>query len=84
LSLRKPWWTRTKFEKQKADALLVQRLLRYLNSSAFLLSAEVRSVRHALMVVRACWGKQICKWLALVVTLPAGAGRIHRKLLAPP
>jgi len=58
-------------EKQiKADASLVYRLLRYLNSSAFFFNAEIRSVRHALMVLGE---KQIRKWVALVVTLHAGA-----------
>jgi c-di-GMP-related signal transduction protein len=58
-------------EKQiKADASLVYRLLRYLNSSAFFFTAEIRSVRHALMVLGE---KQIRKWVALVVTLHAGA-----------
>ena len=54
----------------KADASLVYRLLRYLNSSAFFFTAEIRSVRHALMVLGE---KQIRKWVALVVTLHAGA-----------
>ena len=58
-------------EKQiKADASLCYRLLRYLNSSAFFFNAEIRSVRHALMVLGE---KQIRKWVALVVTLHAGA-----------
>jgi EAL and modified HD-GYP domain-containing signal transduction protein len=58
-------------EKQiKADASLVYRLLRYLNSSAFFFTSEIRSVRHALMVLGE---KQIRKWVALVVTLHAGA-----------
>jgi EAL and modified HD-GYP domain-containing signal transduction protein len=58
-------------EKQiKTDASLVYRLLRYLNSSAFFFTAEIRSVRHALMVLGE---KQIRKWVALVVTLHAGA-----------
>src|ERR1700731_4421102 len=56
-------------EKQiKTDASLVYRLLRYLNSSAFFFTAEIRSVRHALMVLGE---KQIRKWVALVVTLHA-------------
>ncbi len=54
----------------KADASLCYRLLRYLNSSAFFFTAEIRSVRHALMVLGE---KQIRKWVALVVTLHAGA-----------
>jgi EAL and modified HD-GYP domain-containing signal transduction protein len=59
-------------EKQiKADASLCYRLLRYLNSSAFFFTAEIRSVRHALMVLGE---KQIRKWVALVVTLHAGGG----------
>jgi c-di-GMP-related signal transduction protein len=54
----------------KAGASLCYRLLRYLNSSAFFFTAEIRSVRHALM---ALGEKQIPKWVALVVTLHAGA-----------
>jgi c-di-GMP-related signal transduction protein len=54
----------------QADVLLAHRLLRYLNSPAFLLTAEVRSVRRALMVLEE---KQVRKWLALVVMLHAGA-----------
>ena len=58
-------------EKQiKADAALVYRFLRYLNSSAFFFNAEIRSVRYAPMVLGE---KQIRKWVALVVTLHAGA-----------
>ena len=58
-------------EKQiKADASLCYRLLRYLNSSAFFFNSEIRSVRHALMVLGE---KQIRKWVALVVALHAGA-----------
>jgi c-di-GMP-related signal transduction protein len=45
-------------------------LLRYPNPPAFLLTAEVRSVRHALMMLGE---KQIRKRLALVVMLHAGA-----------
>jgi EAL and modified HD-GYP domain-containing signal transduction protein len=56
-------------EKQiKADASVVYRLLRYLNSSALFFTAEIRSVRHALMVLGE---KQIRKRVALVVTLHA-------------
>ena len=67
----KPMVDLTEVEKQiKADASLCYRLLRYLNSSAFFFTAEIRSVRHALMVLGE---KQIRKWVALVVTLHAGA-----------
>ncbi len=67
----KPAINLNEVEKQiKADASLVYRLLRYLNSSAFFFTAEIRSVRHALMVLGE---KQIRKWVALVVTLHAGA-----------
>ena len=55
----------------KTDASLCYRLLRYLNSSAFFFHAEIRSIRHALAVLGE---KQIRKWVALVVTLHAGAG----------
>ena len=55
----------------KSDASLCYRLLRYLNSSAFFFNAEIRSIRHALSVLGE---KQIRKWVALVVTLHAGAG----------
>ena len=54
----------------KSDASLCYRLLRYLNSSAFFFNAEIRSIRHALSVLGE---KQIRKWVALVVTLHAGA-----------
>ena len=54
----------------KTDASLCYRLLRYLNSSAFFFNAEIRSIRHALSVLGV---KQIRKWVALVVTLNAGA-----------
>ncbi len=67
----KPMVDLNEVEKQiKADASLCYRLLRYLNSSAFFFTAEIRSVRHALMVLGE---KQIRKWVALVVTLHAGA-----------
>ena len=67
----KPVVDLNEIEKQiKTDASLVYRLLRYLNSSAFFFTAEIRSVRHALMVLGE---KQIRKWVALVVTLHAGA-----------
>ena len=67
----KPMVDLNEVERQiKADASLVYRLLRYLNSSAFFFTAEIRSVRHALMVLGE---KQIRKWVALVVTLHAGA-----------
>jgi len=69
--ISKPIVDLNEVEKQiKADASLVYRLLRYLNSSAFFFTAEIRSVRHALMVLGE---KQIRKWVALVVTLHAGA-----------
>jgi EAL and modified HD-GYP domain-containing signal transduction protein len=54
----------------KSDASLCYRLLRYLNSSAFFFNSEIRSIRHALSVLGE---KQIRKWVALVVTLHAGA-----------
>ena len=67
----KPTIDLNEVERQiKSDASLVYRLLRYLNSSAFFFTAEIRSVRHALMVLGE---KQIRKWVALVVTLHAGA-----------
>ncbi len=67
----KPMVDLNEVERQiKADASLCYRLLRYLNSSAFFFTAEIRSVRHALMVLGE---KQIRKWVALVVTLHAGA-----------
>ena len=44
--------------------------MRYLNSSAFFFNAEIRSVRHALRVLGE---KQIRNWVALVVSLHAGA-----------
>jgi len=54
----------------KEDASLCYRLLRYLNSSAFFFNSEIRSIRHALSVLGE---KQVRKWVALVVTLHAGA-----------
>ena len=53
----------------KLDASLCYRLLRYLNSPLFFFATEIRSVRHALMVLGEV---QVRKWISLVVVLDAG------------
>jgi c-di-GMP-related signal transduction protein len=56
----------------KAEASLCYRLLRYLNSSAFGFSAEIRSVRHALSILGE---REVRRWIRLVATLGAGQGK---------
>ncbi len=53
----------------KSEANLCYRLLRYLNSSAFFFSGEIRSVRHALAVLGE---NAIRRWAALVAAVGAG------------
>jgi EAL and modified HD-GYP domain-containing signal transduction protein len=52
----------------KTDASLCYRLLRYLNSSLFGFSSEIRSVKHALLVLGE---RPLRKWITLVVSLAA-------------
>jgi len=52
----------------KSDASLCYRLLRYLNSSLFGFSSEIRSVKHALLVLGE---RPLRKWITLVVSLAA-------------
>ncbi len=53
----------------KREASLCYRLLRYLNSPAFGLGNEIRSVRHALALLGE---REVCRWVRLVTTLSAG------------
>lgn len=56
----------------KQDLSLSFRLLRYLNSAHFALRAEVRSIRHALVLL----GKDnVRKWATLVVMASLGEGK---------
>jgi c-di-GMP-related signal transduction protein len=78
--------------KIKHEASLTYRLLRYLNSAAFGLRAEIRSVRHALSLLGE---RELRKWIAVVsvgvladgkpdelMTVPLVRGRFC-ELLAP-
>lgn len=63
----------------KAEASLCYRLLRYLNSAAFGLGAEIQSVRHALSVMGE---REVRRWIRLVATLGAGQGATSDLVLA--
>ena len=56
----------------KSEAALCYRLLRYLNSAAFGLSAKIRSVQHALAILGE---REVRRWIRLVATLGAGQGK---------
>ena len=62
----------------KSDPALCYRLLRFLNSPAFYLQDEIRSVLHALALLGEV---EIRKWMLLVCALGAGAGASKRHLL---
>jgi EAL and modified HD-GYP domain-containing signal transduction protein len=66
----------------KGDASLSFRLLRYLNSPAFFFSTDIRSVRHALLILGE---RQVRKWISLAVAVhasDAGCGELTRMVLA--
>jgi c-di-GMP-related signal transduction protein len=63
----------------KSEAALCYRLLRYLNSAAFGLSAEIRSVQHALAILGE---REVRRWIRLVATLGAGQGKTSDLVLA--
>ena len=63
----------------KSEAALCYRLLRYLNSAAFGLSAEIRSVQHALAILGE---REVRRWIRLVATLGAGQGKPSDLVLA--
>jgi c-di-GMP-related signal transduction protein len=48
------------------------RLLRYLNSATFGIRSEVRSIRHALMLLGE---REVRRWIRLVVTLTAAENK---------
>jgi c-di-GMP-related signal transduction protein len=62
----------------KSDPALCYRLLRFLNSPAFYLQDEIRSVLHALALLGEV---EIRKWMLLVCALGAGAGTTKKHLL---
>ena len=62
----------------KSDPALCYRLLRFLNSPAFYLQDEIRSVLHALALLGEV---EIRKWMLLVCALGAGAGANKKHLL---
>ena len=63
----------------KGEASLCYRLLRYLNSPAFGISNEIRSVRHALAMLGE---REIRRWVRLVATLGAGQNRPSELVLS--
>ena len=63
----------------KSEAALCYCLLRYLNSAAFGLSAEIRSVQHALAILGE---REVRRWIRLVATLGAGQGKTTDLVLA--
>ena len=63
----------------KSEAALCYRLLRYLNSAAFGLSAKIRSVQHALAILGE---REVRRWIRLVATLGAGQGKTSDLVLA--
>jgi len=63
----------------KGEASLCYRLLRYLNSAAFGLAAEIHSVRHALSILGE---REVRRWIRLVATLGAGEGKSSDLVLA--
>jgi c-di-GMP-related signal transduction protein len=62
----------------KSDPALCHRQLRFLNSPAFYLQAEIRSVLQALALLGEI---EIRKWMLLVCALGAGGGARKRHLL---
>jgi c-di-GMP-related signal transduction protein len=64
----------------KSEASLSYRLLRYLNSPAFFLVAEVRSIPHALMMLGE---KGIRRWVSLVAIACMGDDKPQELLLLP-
>jgi EAL and modified HD-GYP domain-containing signal transduction protein len=62
----------------KSDPALCYRLLRFLNSPAFYLQDEIRSVLHALELLGEV---EIRKWMLLVCALGAGAAASKKPLL---
>ena len=63
----------------KAEASLCYRLLRYLNSPVFGFPAEIRSVRHALVMLGE---REVRRWVRLATTLVASQSRSSDLLLA--
>jgi len=63
----------------KSEASLCYRLLRYLNSAAFGLGAEIYSVRHALSILGE---RETRRWIRLVAALGAGQDRTSDLVLA--
>jgi len=63
----------------KGEASLCYRLLRYLNSPLFGFPAEIRSVRHALVMLGE---REVRRWLRLATTLVAGQSRSSDLVLA--
>ncbi len=63
----------------KAEASLCYRLLRYLNSPVFGFPAEIRSVRHAVVLLGE---REVRRWVRLATTLVAGQSRTSDLLLA--
>ena len=64
----------------KAEASLSYRLLRYLNSPAFFLVTEVRSIQHALMLLGE---RGIRRWVSLVAIACMGEDKPQELLLLP-
>lgn len=56
----------------KNEASMCYRLLRYLNSAAFGIRSEVRSIRHALTLLGE---REVRRWIRLVVTLTAAENK---------
>jgi c-di-GMP-related signal transduction protein len=56
----------------KNEASMCYRLLRYLNSATFGIRSEVRSIRHALMLLGE---REVRRWIRLVVTLTAAENK---------
>jgi c-di-GMP-related signal transduction protein len=63
----------------KGEASLCYRLLRYLNSPVFGFPAEIRSVRHALVMLGE---REVRRWVRLAATLVAGQSRTSDLLLS--
>jgi len=63
----------------KGEASLCYRLLRYLNSPVFGFPAEIRSVRHALVMLGE---REVRRWVRLATTLVASQSRSSDLLLA--
>jgi c-di-GMP-related signal transduction protein len=67
-------------ERIKAEASLSYRLLRYLNSPAFFLPADVRSIPHAL---RLLGERGIRKWISLVAIACMGDDKPQELIVLP-